>query len=298
IGVLTRRRVHGRLAVRGHPEVPRTFEGLYGRAQITDPTGYRPRIMTIVSTGTDPAPAAVAWHLAGIAARSGLRTEVASGDTRMHEYLLAEQYAMSCSELGPLLLPTHTLQPPAGGILSTAGLTLALNAVTSNADLILIAAASPLIDANAHSQIRIADSVIATATPKPRTQTIAAVCDRIRQSSAGLIGVTVIDAGEPHTAHHDAHHRELDTLGVIRTRPSRSVANHVPDALRSPRAVRRSPSCTTRWKTMRMTRTRCVSVPSDSAGTCACYRGGACAVCRCANSWRHIEAGQPPVSLA
>ena len=217
IGVLTRRRVHGRLAVRGHPEVPRTFEGLYGRAQITDPTGYRPRIMTIVSTSVDSAPAAVAWHLAGIAARSGLRTEVASGDTRMHEYLLAEQYAMSCSELGPLVLPTHTLQPPAGGILSTAGLTLALNAVTSNADLILIAAASPLIDANAHSQIRIADSVIATATPKPRTQTIAAVCDRIRQSSAGLIGVAIIDAGEPHTANHGAHHRELETLGVIRT---------------------------------------------------------------------------------
>lgn len=216
IGAIFRRHIRTRFDTRDHPGIPKTFEGICGRAHISEPAGYRPRIITVISTGSESAPAAIVWQLACIASRSGLRAGVATGDTRMHEYLLAEQDTMSCREPAPVVLPAHTLEPPPGGILSTAGVHLSLNAVTSDADLILIAARSPLIDVNAHSQIRIADSIIATTgIPKARTETIAAVCDRIRQASTGLIGIVVTDACEPHAPYRGERHRQLEALGVI-----------------------------------------------------------------------------------
>src|SRR5699024_4257114 len=106
VGVISRR--HARFDMRDHPGIPDTFDGICGRTQITDPAGYRPRIMTVVSTGTETAPAAIVWQLACIASKSGLRTEVATGDKSMHEYLLAEQNTMSCRAPAPVVLPAHT----------------------------------------------------------------------------------------------------------------------------------------------------------------------------------------------
>lgn len=202
------------------PKLPTSYDGIFAQAGLAD-SDQGTRIITVARSESHVASEELAWGLACVAANSGLRTLIATGDVRIHRYFSSRLTTMSNQSGAPDLLSHETIAPPPGGVSSTPALTMALSHAASSHDLVLIAARSPLDDPNVTAQVDVAHGIVLATPPKTHHGAFRTICERLRQSGANLIGFVITDetgvppTDQPNCASAPARRRSLQKSETI-----------------------------------------------------------------------------------